>query len=76
MPVWTVQVLGDEDERVEAGMLVCESGALVALSEECLVVRAWAPGQWRTVRHIKEADRHPEAAPSGHESVLVGLPGR
>ena len=56
MPAWTVQVAEDQDERVEAGMLVTESGALIAFSEEGLVLRAWAPGQWRTVRHLEVAD--------------------
>ena len=55
MPAWTVQVTQDQDERVEAGMLATESGALIAFSEEGLVLRAWAPGQWRTVRALEVA---------------------
>ena len=55
MPAWTVQVAEDRDERVEAGMLATESGALIAFSEEGLVLRAWAPGQWRSVRHLEAA---------------------
>src|SRR3954453_4270308 len=40
MPVWKVQIAGGEDETVEAGMLVTESGALVAMSGECSILRA------------------------------------
>jgi hypothetical protein len=76
MPVWTVTITGAEDEQVEAWALATEGGALVALSEEGLLVRAWAPGQWRTVRHLPRSepclqDRNPEQG-----SVLVGLPTR
>ncbi|MBB3083081.1 hypothetical protein [Geodermatophilus sabuli] len=70
MPVWTVQTTNGDDERVEAGLLATEGGALVALSEEGLMVRAWAPGQWRTVRHVGGAG----AATSGRVGVLVGSP--
>ncbi len=56
MPAWTVQIAGDDDERVEAGMLATEGGTLIAFSEEGLLVRAWAPGQWQTVRHLEEAE--------------------
>ena len=56
MPAWTVQVADDQDERVEAGMLATEAGTLIAFSEEGLVLRAWAPGQWRTVRHLEAAE--------------------
>src|SRR3954464_5879483 len=62
MPVWTVQIAGGEDETVEAGMLVTESGALVAMSEECSILRAWAPGQWRTARQGDRGGR----LPAGH----------
>ena len=55
MPAWAVQVAQDQDERVEAWMLATESGALIAFSEEGLVLRAWAPGQWRTVRALEAA---------------------
>ena len=75
MPVWVVQIADGGDERVEAGMLLVDSGALVALAEECVLVRAWAPGQWRTVRHINGADDHPEGDAANRKSnVLVGLP--
>src|SRR3712207_8726442 len=53
MPAWTVQVTEDQDERVEAGMLATEAGTLIAFSEGGLVLRAWAPGHWRTVRHLE-----------------------
>ena len=74
MPMWTVQVAIGEDERVEADMLATENGALVALSEEGLMVRAWAPGQWRTVRHVNRAEVHPTGTSHSRSSVLVGLP--
>ena len=74
MPVWTVQIAGGQDQRVEAGMLVLESGALIALAEECLILRAWAPGQWRTGQHINGADAYPEGEGNGKANVLVGLP--
>jgi hypothetical protein len=72
MPVWTVQIAGDEDQLVEAGMLVIESGALIALSQDALVMRAWAPGQWLTARHVDGMDAHP--AGKGSEAILIGLP--
>jgi hypothetical protein len=72
MPVWTVQGAGGEDERVEAWGLATESGALVALSEEGLMVRAWAPGQWRTVQQMEEVDVAPVLGVTGNR--LFGLP--
>jgi hypothetical protein len=72
MPVWTVRTVGGEDERVEAGLLATECGALVALSDEGTMVAAWAPGEWRTVRHVSGTfpvggfDRE-------EDDVLVGL---
>lgn len=71
MPVWTVQVAGGRDERIEAGMLATEAGVLVALSEEGLMVRAWAPGEWRTVQQLVGAR---VSGPTPRSSVLVGLP--
>ena len=41
-----------QDERIEADLLTTEGGALLALSDEGLMLRAWAPGQWRTVGHV------------------------
>ncbi|RBY83712.1 hypothetical protein DQ238_01120 [Geodermatophilus sp. TF02-6] len=73
MPVWTVQVAGGEHERVEAWGLATEAGALVALSEDGVLVRAWAPGQWWTVRHLGESSAHPVGRSNG-TNVLVGLP--
>ncbi len=70
MPVWSVQIMDGEDEWVEAGLLATESGVLVALSDEGLVVRAWAPGEWRTVRQV-DVEPHPRAR---RDNVLVGLP--
>jgi hypothetical protein len=73
MPAWTVQVAEDEDERVEAGMLATEAGALIAFSEEGLVLRAWAPGQWRTVRHLETAEAF-RGGVDGRADVLTWLP--
>jgi len=73
MPVWTVQVAGVEDEIVEAGLVATEGGALVALSEDGLMVRAWAPGQWRTVRYMCGADADPADQAQDQDDALVGL---
>ena len=72
MPVWTVRMPGGEDERIAADLLLVESGALMALSEESLLVRAWAPGEWRTVLQIDGAE--PGQAAEGQAHALVGLP--
>ncbi len=74
MPVWTVQVAGGEDEQVEAGVLATEGGALVALSEEGLMLRAWAPGQWQTVRHVHGVIPNPAGTANGKDTILIGLP--
>jgi hypothetical protein len=77
MPQWTVQMAGGDDERVDAGMLAMEGGALVALSEEGLVVGAWAPDQWRRVRLVAGAQAHPagrDADVQLEDNVVVGLP--
>jgi hypothetical protein len=76
MPIWTVQNTGGEDEQVEAGLLATESGALVALSEEGLLTRAWAPGQWRTVRQVTGVAPRPASRSDERDEVLVGLPRR
>lgn len=73
MPAWTVQVAEDQDERVEAEVLATEAGALIAFSEEGLVLRAWAPGQWRTVRHLEAADVLRGGADGGGD-VLTWVP--
>ncbi len=75
MPVWDVQVVDGDDEQVEAGLLATEGGALVALSEDGLMVRAWAPGRWRTARHVSGVDAHPAGTANGRDPVLVPLPG-
>jgi hypothetical protein len=63
-PIWTVQSGDGEDERIEGGLLTTDGGALVALSEEGLLVRAWAPGQWRMVRRLeREKAGVPSVAP-------------
>ena len=76
MPTWTVQITDGGDERIEAGLLATESGALVALSEDGLLTRAWAPGQWRTVRQVTGGDAHPASRSNDEEELLVGLPRR
>lgn len=69
MPVWAVQIEGCEDETVEAGLLTTEGGALVALSPEGLIVRAWGPGRWDGVRVVAGLEsEHDE------ETVLFGVP--
>jgi hypothetical protein len=76
MPMWTVAIAGAEDEQVEAWALATEGGALVALSEEGLLVRAWAPGQWCTVRHLPGTEECLPEPDLGVNNVLVGLPSR
>jgi hypothetical protein len=79
MSQWTVQITDGEDERVEAGMLAMEGGALVALSDEGLVIGAWAPDQWRRVRLVTRAEDHPAGRDTAADvqlegNVVVGLP--
>ena len=74
MPVWTVQSADGEDEQVQAGLLATEGGTLVALDDEGLMLRAWAPGQWRTVRHVHGVGPHPVGTANGKDNVLTGLP--
>jgi hypothetical protein len=74
MPIWTVGTTEGQDERIEADLLTTEGGALLALSDEGLLLRAWAPGQWRTVGHVTGRDAHPAGTSSGHGPVVVGLP--
>jgi muconolactone delta-isomerase len=71
MPVWTVQVADSKEERVEAGMLATESGALVALSQQGLLLRAWAPGQWQAV-HVDDVEEHRAEWADEDAEVLVG----
>ena len=70
MPVWTVQIANDEDELVEACLLATDGGALIALSEEGVLLQAWAPGEWRRARHVPPADR----PPTRRSAALVGVP--
>jgi hypothetical protein len=74
MPTWIVQIASVDEERIEAGVLATESGTLVALSDEGLLLRAWAPGSWRTVRHVTGADAHPAGKARERDNV-IGLPG-
>ncbi|MGY1593218.1 hypothetical protein ACI79D_14685 [Geodermatophilus sp. SYSU D00708] len=75
MPIWTVELTGEQDERIEADVLATDGGALVAFSGEGLMVRAWAPGHWRTVRQFAGRDAHP-AGQAERSNVLTALPRR
>ena len=74
MPVWTVQIAGGEVETVAAELLATECGSLVALSADGMLLRAWAPGQWRTVRHVEVEHTDPFDHVRGEDRVLIGLP--
>src|SRR3954462_8465988 len=74
MPVWTVQISGGEHEQVEAWALATEAGALVALGEDGLLVQAWAPGQWRTGSHCRQAAASPLDGSRTPGNGLLGVP--
>lgn len=81
MPLWTVQWADGDDDQVDAEMLAMEGGVLVALSDDGLLVQAWAVDQWRTVRLVAAVEADPLAlgaeATVGDgfgDNVLVGLP--
>ncbi len=74
MPVWTVQITGGEVETVAAELLATECGSLVALSADGLLLRAWAPGHWRTVHHVGGGHTDPGDRVDEEERVLIGLP--
>jgi hypothetical protein len=82
MPLWTVQTEDGQEHRAEAGMLVTEGGSLLALSEDGLLMCAWAPGHWRTVQLVTGVQAHPAGREiSGvtadfPDNVLIGLPPR
>jgi hypothetical protein len=76
MPIWTVGITEGQHERIEADLLTTEGGALVALSDEGLLLRAWAPGQWQTVGHVTGRDAHPAGTSTTSGSVVIGLPRR
>ena len=76
MPIWTVQLAGGQEERLEADLLATEGGALVGMSEEGLLVRAWAPGHWQSARHVSGVEAHPAGKGRSEDAVVVGLPGR
>ena len=75
MAMWTVGRADGGDEQIEADMLATESGALVALTEDGLLLRAWAPGQWRTAGHVTGVAAHP-VGKGAAGSVVVGMPRR
>jgi len=76
MSMWTVGRADGVEEQIEADMLATESGALVAFSEDGLLLRAWAPGQWRTAGHVTGVAAHPAGKSAARSSVLVGIPRR
>ena len=76
MSTWTVSRADGVDEQIEADTLAMESGAVIALSEDGLMPRAWAPGQWRTVGHLTGVAAHPAGKSTAKGPVVVGLPRR
>jgi hypothetical protein len=82
MPMWTVQTEDGQEHRTEAGMLVTEGGSLLALSDDGLLMRAWAPGHWQTAQLVTGAHAHPAGRGGGEANAdfrgnaLVGLPRR
>ena len=76
MPIWTVGRADGMDEQVEADMLATESGALVALSEDGLLLRAWAAGQWRTAGRVTGVAAHPAGKSAARGPVVVDMPRR
>jgi hypothetical protein len=76
MSMWTVGRADGADEQIEADVLTTESGALVALSDDGLLLRAWAPGQWRTAGHVTGVAAHPAGKSAGRGPVVVGIPRR
>jgi muconolactone delta-isomerase len=76
MPMWTVARADGMDEQVEADALATESGALVALAEDGLLLRAWAPGQWQTVGQVTGVAAHPAGKATARGPVVVGMPRR
>ena len=79
MPTWSVQESDGRDEMIEAGLVATEGGALVALTDDGLLSRAWAPGHWRSVRRLCDAGRTEAAdedAGMPAEGILLGLPRR
>jgi hypothetical protein len=76
MSMWTVGRADGGDEQVEADVLTTESGALVALSDDGLLLRAWAPGQWRTAGQVTGVAAHPAGKSAARGPVLVELPRR
>ena len=76
MSMWTVGRADGVDEEIEADMLATESGALVALSDDGLLLRAWAPGQWRTAGHVTGVRAHPASKQAANGPVVIGMPSR
>jgi hypothetical protein len=75
MSMWTVSQADGVEVQVEADVLATESGALVALTDDGLLLRAWAPGQWQTVGHVTGVAAHP-AGKAGRSPVVVEIPRR
>jgi hypothetical protein len=76
MSMWTVGRADGVEEQIEADVLATESGALVALSDDGLLLRAWAPGQWRTAGHVTGVAAHPAGTSDAAGPIVVGLPRR
>jgi hypothetical protein len=76
MSMWTVGRADGVDEKIEADVLTTESGALVALTDDGLLLRAWAPGQWRTAGHVTGVAAHPAGKQGARGPVVVGMPSR
>ena len=76
MPVWTVQIADGATETVQAPLLATESGSLLAVSEEGLLLRAWAPGHWHTVRCVDGAQPCPMGPADGAISIWPRSPRR
>ena len=70
--MWLVQAADGTEERIEAGMLAIEGGALVALSLEGVLTQAWAPGAWQTIRLLSGVEAHP-AGKGDQSDPVVGL---
>ena len=75
MSMWTVSQADGVEVQVEADVLTTESGALVALADDGLLLRAWAPGQWQTAGHVTGVAAHPTGK-AGRSPVVVEIPRR
>jgi hypothetical protein len=72
VPVWTVEI-GDGAVRIDAAVVATEHGVLVVIDDEGMVERAYAPGEWRTVRRGDGRESHPAGKRLG---AVVDMPAR